>query len=320
VSRLTADLFWHRNWGLAYGVLAEVKSGVSVDAFRTLQDETFQGDVAEVVPQTALTLRWPLIKTSATGTVQVLEPVAMLGWTGGRRRNLPNDESTRVEFDEGNLLSLSRFPAPDRRERGIVAAYGINWMRQTTAGLQTNLMLGQVWRADLDTDFSQSSGLLGQTSDLLVAGQLKTAEGLSVAARTLYDGGLSLSKAEARLLWQQQSFSLGAAYVWLGADPAEDRASTQSEWSLDGSYRISRNWTGSANLRYDVAQDETAEAGVSLRYRNECVELGLSLSRRYTASAIVAPSTDIGFTIGIRGFGVGDADRSYTRTCRNAPT
>ncbi len=299
---------------------ASVKGGVSVDGFRILQDDTFAGETVEVVPQTALTLRWPLIKSAAGGATHLLEPVAMLGWTGGSRRDLPNDESTRVEFDEGNLLSLSRFPAPDRRERGVMAAYGVNWMRQAPGGLQTNLTIGQIWRADPDSDFSQSSGLSGETSDLLLAGQIKSADGLSVAARTLYDGGLSLSKAEARLLWQQQDFTLGAAYVWLGTDLAEDRPSTQSEWSLDGSYRLSRHWTGSANLRYDVARDETAEAGIGLRYRNECVELNLSLSRRFTASAIVEPSTDVGFTIAIRGFGVGDADRSYTRTCRNAPT
>lgn len=320
VSRVSADLFWHRNWGLAYGVQAEVKGGVSVDGFRILQDDSFGGDLAEVVPQTALTLRWPLIKSTASGATHLLEPVAMLGWTGGSRRDLPNDESTRVEFDEGNLLTLSRFPAPDRRERGVVAAYGLNWMRQGSGGLQTNLTLGQVWRADPDFDFSNSSGLSGQSSDLLVAGQIKTADGVSVSARTLYDGGLSLSKAEARLLWQQQDFALGAAYVWLGTDLDEDRLSTQSEWSVDGTYRISRHWTGSANVRYDVARDKTAEAGVGLRYRNECIELNLSLSRRFTASAIVEPSTDFGFTVAIRGFGVGDTDRSYTRTCRNAPT
>ena len=320
VSRVSADLFWLRNWSLAYGVQAEVKTGASLDGFRILQDDTFDGDLAELVPQTALTLRWPLIKSSANGATHLLEPVAMLGWTGGSRRDLPNDESTRVEFDEGNLLSLSRFPAPDRREREIVAAYGVNWMRQGPRGMETNLTLGQVWRDEADPDFSTSSGLSGQSSDLLIAGQLKTPDGLAVSARTLYDGGLSLSKAEARLLWQQQDFALGAAYVWLGTDLAEDRPSTQSEWSLDGTYRISRHWTGSANLRYDVARDETAEAGVGLRYQNECLELNLSLSRRFTASAIVEPSTDFGFTVAIRGFGVGTTDKSYTRTCRNAPT
>ena len=320
VTRLTTDAFWHRGWTLANGMQAAVRGGVSVDAFSIRQDDMFAGDLTEVVPQGALTLRWPLIKSTGNGATHLLEPVAMLAWTGGTRRNLPNDESTRVEFDEGNLLSLSRFPAPDRRERGVVAAYGINWMRQGPEGMQTNLTLGQIWRADADSDFSASSGLSGETSDLLVAGQIKIPGGLSLIGRTLYDGGLDLSKAEARLLWQQQVFSLGASYVWLGTDLAEDRPATQSEWALDGRYEVSRHWTASANLRYDVARDETTEAGVGLRYRNECVELNLSLSRRFTSSAIVEPSTDIGFTVAIRGFGTGDTDTRYTRTCRNAPT
>lgn len=319
VSRITADAFWHRNWSLAYGVQATLRGGVSVDGFRTIQDDTFEGDLTEVVPQTSLTLRWPVMKRGETGVTHVLEPLAMVGWAGGSRRDLPNDESTRVEFDEGNLLSLSRFPAPDRRERGVMAAYGLHWMRSSPGGVQTMLTLGQVWRETADADFSQSSGLSGQTSDLLVAGHVRTVSGLSLGARTLFDDAVSLSKAEARLTLYRPDYNLSASYVWLGAYAAEDRSGTQSEWSLQGGYRLSRHWTGSANLRYDVAADRAAEAGVGLRYRNECVDVNLSLSRRFTSSAIVEPSTDIGLTVAIRGFGVGTVDDSYTRTCRNAP-
>ena len=319
VSRVTAEMFWLRNWTLSYGVQAAFRGGLSVDGFRTLQDDTFDGDLTEVVPQSAVTLRWPLMRQGTNGVRHLLEPMAMIGWTGGSRRDLPNDESTRVEFDEGNLLSLSRFPAPDRRERGLMAAYGVQWLRQSPDGLQTTLTMGQVWRDNVDSDFSLSSGLSSQTSDLLVAGQIKTANGLSLGARTLFDDAVSLSKAEARLALYRPDFNLSASYVWLGADSDEDRAETQSEWSLVGGYRLSRHWTGSASLRYDVVADKTAEAGVGLRYRNECVDVNLSLSRRFTSSAIVEPSTDIGLTVAIRGFGVGSADDSYTRTCRNAP-
>ena len=318
VSRITADMYWHRNWSLAYGVQAQMLGGLSIDAFRTRQDDTFAGDLAEIVPQTAVTLRWPLVKSTDTGVTQVLEPVAMLGWTGGMRRNIPNDESTRVDFDEGNLLSLSRFPAPDRRERGLTAAYGVNWMRSVPGGLETSLSAGQVWRDIADNEFSDSSGLRGQTSDFLLAGQIKNPFGLSLGARTLLDDtDLSVSKAEARLGLTRRDLSLGASYVWLDSDPDEDRFNTQSEWSVDGSYRFARHWTGSANMRYDVARDRAANAGVGLRYQNECVNVNLSLSRRFTSSDILQPSTDIGFTIGIRGFGLSGADSSYTRTCRN---
>lgn len=319
VGRVTADLAWLHNWTLAYGVQAAVQGKVSIDGFRTRQDDVFAGDLAETVPQAAVTLRWPLIKAGTGGATHVLEPVAMLGWTGGSRRALSNDESTRVEFDEGNLLSLSRFPAPDRRERGIVAAYGLNWTQNTAGGVQTDLTLGQIWRDVPDDDFSRSSGLTGETSDLLVAAQIKMPAGLTLSTRTLHASDFDVTKAEARLSLRRPDYNLGASYVWLGTDPDEDRPATQSEWTLDGSYRFARHWTGSGSIRYDIARDQTSAAGVGLRYENECVALNLSLSRRFTSSAIVEPSTDIEFTVAIRGFGVGSTDARYTRTCRNTP-
>jgi LPS-assembly protein len=105
--------------------------------------------------------------------------------------------------------------------------------------------------------------------------------------------------------------------VWLGADAAEDRISTISEWSLDGRYRVSRHWSWLTNLRYDVAADDMAEAGLGVEYRNECVKVDFSVSRRFTSSTTVQPSTDFGFTIALLGFTANSGTNSYQRTCRN---
>jgi LPS-assembly protein len=98
----------------------------------------------------------------------------------------------------------------------------------------------------------------------------------------------------------------------IGHSPA-----TVSEWSIDGTFRISRHWTGTANVRYDVASNTTAQAGIGLQYRNECVDITLSASRRFTSSIILTPSTDFSFTVGLRGFSAKTNDKSYTRTCSN---
>ena len=140
---VTAD--WRRNWTLAGGLRAGLVTGVAVDAFDIAQDPATAGTHTQATPHAAVTLRWPLAKTNAAGVTHVVEPVAMLGWTGGNRVGVPNDESTRVEFDEGNLLSLSRFPAPDRRQRGHAAAVGVNWSRTGPTGWQGDLTLGQVF-------------------------------------------------------------------------------------------------------------------------------------------------------------------------------
>ncbi|SEO68338.1 LPS-assembly protein [Salinihabitans flavidus] len=315
VGRVNAEISWRRNWTLAYGLRAGVTGALALDAVRTRQDAT-RGDFdAQATPSMAAHLRWPLIRAGGNGVTQILEPVAQLAWTGGSRMDIANDESTRVELDEGNLLSLSRFPSVDRRERGLVGTWGVNWSRLDPDGWTAHLSLGQVIRETADTEFSRSSGLSGARSDLLVAGQIKTQNGLSLTARGLFDGFDDMNKAEARAGWRNSNLTLDAAYVWLGADPAEDRARTLSEWTLDSRYRFSRHWSGLFNWRYDIASDSTAEAGIGVEYRNECVQIDLSVSRRFTSSTTLEPSTDIGLTIALLGFSVRSGDKSYNRTC-----
>jgi LPS-assembly protein len=318
VTRAQASGKWLRNWMLPGGMRAEFMIGADIDAFWINQDDvaTVDQDVA-ITPQSTLTLRWPWLKTTAAGAVHVIEPVLMLGWVGGNSLDIPNDESTRVEFDEGNLLSLSHFPAPDRRERGAAGAIGINWTRQAPSGWSSSLTLGQVVREDADATFSVSSGLTGVTSDLLVAGQIQSAKGLGLSARTLFGNELEVHKAEARANWQNDSSALGLSYVWLGADADEDRTSSVSEWALDGSHRLAQHWVGTVDWRYDIAAHRATQAGLGLSYLNECIEMNLTLSRRFTSSTIVEPSTVFGFTVSLKGFSAKKTDQNYARSCRN---
>ena len=317
VTRLEAEALWLRNWTIGPGLRAGFQIGVAVDQVFTGDDLSRPARAAQVTPMTAFSLRWPWRKTTRNGAIHVIEPMVQLAWSGGSNPNVANDESTRVEFDEGNLMSLSRFPAADRRERGLVAAYGVNWTRIGPRGMQSSLTLGQITRETGDPDFSPTSGLRGVTSDLLLAGQIKTEDGLSLTGRALIDANFNLAKTEARAGWQTSRFAVGASYVWLGADAAENRPATVSEWSVDGLYRFNRHWSGSANMRYDVVSNKAAEAGLGLQYRNECVELDLSVSRRFTSSVILTPSTDFSFTVGLKGFSANSSDKSYTRKCTN---
>jgi len=174
-----------------------------------------------------------------------------------------------------------------------------------------------VLREDANASFSASSGLAGITSDMLLAGQIQTGKGLNLTARTLLGKQLDVNKAEARANWINESSSLGLSYVWLGADPAEDRTGTISEWALDGSHEFARHWTGTVDWRYDLADNRATRASLGLRYLNECVEMNVSLSRRFTSSTIVEPSTNFGFTVSLKGFSANGADQSHARSCRN---
>ena len=315
VLRLSAQAGYVNRWTLPGGLRAGVEAMLWADAQQTRQDSTYTENVTRLTPAARAELRWPLAKTAPDGARILLEPIAQIGWIGGDRRHIANDESTRVEFDEGNLLALSRFPAADRRERGTLGVLGLRWLREDPRGWSAGLTLGRVWKDSADPDLSQSSGLSRDASDWLIAGQLRLPNGLALTARGLLDDDLDFSKAEARASLSRGRLDLDATYVLLIQDPDEDRDSALSEWNFSGAYQLRRNWTASTSWRYDLAADQFARAGLGLDYRNECVEVGFSVSRRFASSTNVEPSTNFGLTVALKGFSTGGSAREYRRSC-----
>ncbi|EIE52970.1 LPS-assembly protein LptD [Salipiger aestuarii] len=315
MTRLSAEAHWERRWTLLAGVRAGIDTYLWADRYNVYDDATSDSAASVLTPAASVELRWPLVRRAALGGRTLLEPVVMSGWVGAERPNIPNDESTRVEFDEANLLSLSRFAAADRRERGRTTAAGLRWLHEAPAGWATRMTFGRVWRQDDDSDLSLSSGLNGTTSDWLISGGFLNPQGLSISIRGLLDQGSTFDKAEARAAWYNDRTDISATYLMLVEDPDEDRDESQAELTLDGAYRVSRHWTTSAEWRYDLADRRVDRSGVGLQYRNECVQVDLTILREFASSTNLEPSTDFGLSVALTGFGTAGSDKEYRRTC-----
>ena len=315
MARLNAEISWRDTWTLAGGLRLGASAHLWLDRYRTRQDVTSVSDVSRATPGASIDLRWPLMRQGPQGGRTLIEPVVQVGWVGGSRPGNPNDESTRIEFDEANLLSLSRFPAEDRRQHGLMGAAGLRWSHQAATEWQASMTLGRVWQENTDPDFSRSSGLDSETSDWLISGHFTNPMGLSLSARGLLDDTARLSKAEARAAWNSDRLDLGASYVLLVTDPAENRTKSQSEWTFDGSYRVATNWTASTDWRYDLADRRLDRVGFGLQYRNECVQVDFGATRRYARSANIEPTTDFDLTVALKGFSTGGSAKEYRRTC-----
>ena len=75
------------------------------------------------------------------------------------------------------------------------------------------------------------------------------------------------------------------------------------------------NWEVRGLWRYDLEGGDNLRAGAGVTYGNECAEFDLSVSRRYTSSDNVPPSTSIGFSVQLAGVGE-DGTRDWpTRVC-----
>ncbi|MFL4471308.1 LPS-assembly protein LptD [Tateyamaria armeniaca] len=314
VLRFNVEAEWLRTFQLG-GLQAQTRLGIVGGAYQITDDATSPDNDSELSPTAALVLRYPLVKRGAGKTRHVLEPIVQLAWIGGDGLSVPNEESTRVEFDEGNLLSLSRFPSLDRRERGWSAAIGATWSRIDPDGWSFSVTGAQILRQDAQPDLPVSSGLSGTNSDFLLAGQMRLAGGLAVSGRTLFDERFDVTKAELRGDWSNNRLDVGGSYIWIDEDPAIDQFAPIGEITFDGAYRIDRFWTASLDMRYDIEEGRAATAAAGLTYENECVRVGVSVNRSFADSTTIEPSTSLGLTVSLRGFSANTGERIEVRSC-----
>lgn len=313
-GRIRAD--WRRDWiagnGMVFGILGEA----TADLYRIGDDATFGGTHSRTRGALAAELRWPLVKAGKGGVNHLLEPVVQLVWAPKKPDSIPNEDSVLVEFDQGNLFALNRFPGADAVERGVRANIGLNYLRQDPSGWTLGVTLGRVIRAEDLAQFTAGSGLDGRNSDWLAAWQLTTAQGLNFTNRLLLDDAFALTKAEMLFSHDTQRFGLEAGYLYHKADAAEGRVIDTRELLFDGHVALGQaGWSARLMNRYDLVADRASNAGLGLSFRNECLSVDLSLSRRFTSSTSVTPTTDFSVSLELLGFG-GSAAPGPSRQCR----
>ncbi|MBY6047708.1 LPS-assembly protein LptD [Vannielia litorea] len=316
VTRASARLDWRRDWLLSNGILIGALGAVNFDWTSVTDDAAYSESVFEVTPQAAVELRWPFIRRSPYAT-HILEPIVQVAWTPESDTALPNDESTLLELDEGNLFSLDRFPGGDVYERGLRTNIGLRWTRFDANGWTLGVTLGRIIRSEDLGQFAGYPGLEGRKSDWLAAVQLELPNRLTLTNRALFDDNFSFAKNELRAAWRSDRLAVAGSYIWMEANPLEERPLDVNELTLDTAWQVDDNWLLSLDWRYDVEQDRAAEATFGVEWRNECVEVDFTVSRRFTSSTAVDPTTDIGLQVSLTGFGAGRASqRHLARACR----
>ena len=303
IGRLTASMDWRKDWITPQGIVIAALTDLSYNHTFIQDDAAFTDDaVSTFVGQTGVELRYPMVKTTPAASF-VLEPVVQILWSEQQSTTLPNDESTLLELDEGNLFSLSRFPGGDQFEQGVRANLGVSWTRYDPKGWSLGVTVGRIIREKDLGQFVGYDALDGKNSHWLATIHFDLPGRLGVMNRALFDDDFSFDRNKLRMTYNADRLYLAGSLNWLSSNAAENRPSDTSEISLDGRYTINQNWGTNWEYRYDFVQNRAAAAELGVKYRNECVSVGVSLSRRFTSSASVLPTTDFGFTIGLVGFG-----------------
>ena len=301
VTRIGTAAQWDRTWVAPFGLVTTGSAGLRADWYQVNDALAFEQNILRGLPSLGLTFRFPLSKQTANAA-HLIEPTLALAWSDVLGDTPPNEDSTRPEFDPANLLALSRFPGDDALEVGARGAVGLTYTRVGRQGSHASLTFGRVFRDISHPAFTVTSGQGDRQSDWLLAGHVLLPQGLRIEGRSLLSDDFNPVLAQALVDWQTDTLNLGAAYIYQTADAEVGRSETVSEWTVDGAVRLSPAWAVSFDARYDIVADAPARAGLGVEWRNECVTVDLSVSRRYTSSTTVDPSTDYGLSVSLAGF------------------
>ncbi|MEO8529798.1 MAG: LPS assembly protein LptD [Deltaproteobacteria bacterium] len=302
VLRAKADVSWGNSYVFSNGMVGEALLGGKALGYLIGQDSTYAQQSLLVVPYASASLRWPLTRKS-NGGHSLLEPVVQVSWSDKLGADVPNEDSVLAEFDEGNLLAISRFPGDDANSTGFRIATGVNWSQDYAGGWTLAASAGRLFRVDLPSDFTDASGLQSKHSDWLFWARAGHDDGLAVSSRLLFDPNFAVTKASAAVDWNTTKLDLATQYDWVIADAGENRPDPLSEISFDSDWRITDSWTTSATMRFDPRDTDVRNASLGVKYQNECVTVDLSISRRFTASTSVDPTTDVNLRVALGGFG-----------------
>ncbi len=319
VLRATGGLDWSRSWTLPAGLLVEATAAAAIDGYGVLGDAGAGDELfARTTPLAMLDLRWPLLRRDP-GADHVIEPIAQVILSDSiGDTEPPNEDSTLTEFTYANLFSTNRFAGRDRLETGLRSNLGVRYTRYDPDGWELGVSLGRVLRAsDLD-QFPGGSGLNGRWSDYVGAVTLEFDWGLDLSNRLLVDESLGFTRNELSVGYAGAAGGLSASYVYLAEDTENAELGPQdetSELALAARYRLRPNWEVRGSWRYDLTNSSNLRAGGGITYGNECAEFDLSVSRRYTSSDNLPPSTSIGFGLRLAGLGASQTRDWPARTC-----
>ena len=132
--------------------------------------------------------------------------------------------------------------------------------------------------------------------------------------RSLLSDGLEFSRSETILRWNGERHALETRYTWLEADAGAGRPTATSEWAVDASRDLGRDWTGRVNWRYDFITNDASSAGLGLTYLSDCLTVDFDVERRFTSTTTLQSSTSFGLGIELAGFGADDR-RDRKRRC-----
>ena len=289
-----------QNWAMASGLLVGTKLGGEVDQYLIRQYEALPNTIDRARATAIFDLSYPVGRRAAGGAVDTVTPRVAYIQKTRTNTDVPNQDSTRVEFDQGNIFALEYAPGLDVHEQGNRVATTVQWDRLYPSGGSFMVNAGRAFRSEDAAPYATTSGLSDPNSDWLLGFNLHRPSGFALLSRGVMDTEGTFQKAEMRAGYSDTTRSINLTYNHLLPDEQEGRTDEVNYVGLSASHKLGRDWKVGAKIRRDIVLEEPFSAGMSAAYETQCIVVDFSASRRFTLNADVEDITDYAITVDLK--------------------
>ena len=314
-TRLSLLSNWDHGWEIANGIILHFENEFGLSQYYVQQHADIGPKATRMFGVGAVGLRWPWYRINSNGGIGIVEPQIQLVRSVSSNTAVPNDDSTQVEFDEGNLFRLNRAPGLDLIENGSRLNVGLAGSQFMDSGSNLSWKIGRVLRSEALSTFPSGSGLSNSISDWLLATNFQQKNGIELINRALIASDGVVTKSETSLKVNRNQHQITATHVELTKDSNILQNQSLSSVALEWNYNLNSNWRSDSKFQFDSNIGRLSKLELGLRYENECVNVDLSSSRSFSTSSTLIDKTDFTLSVELTGFSSSDRKNAKSHKC-----
>ena len=314
-TRLSLLSNWDHGWEIENGIILHFENEFGLSQYYVQQHADIGPKATRMFGVGAVGLRWPWYRINSNGGIGIVEPQIQLVRSVSSNSAVPNDDSTQIEFDEGNLFRLNRAPGLDLIENGSRLNVGLAGSQFMDSGSNLSWKIGRVLRSEALSTFPSGSGLSNSISDWLLATNFQQKNGIELINRALIASDGVVTKSETSLKVNRNQHQIRATHVELTKDSNILQNQSLSSVALEWNYNLNSNWRSDSKFQFDSNIGRLSKLELGLRYENECVNVDLSSSRSFSTSSTLIDKTDFTLSVELTGFSSSDRKNAKSHKC-----
>lgn len=259
-----------------------------------------------IFPQAVVNWNYPWV--DSIGNISALiEPIAaaFIAPTGGNPAGIPNEDAQSFEFDDTDLFVANRFPGYDRVDGGQRVDYGLHAGVFNPIAGSTQLLIGESYRLQQDSQFPAGTGLDHRRSDVVGRVTVAPSGRFNMFYRARLDSqDLAMRRQEVGASTGVANLNGTVSYIATSTIPGLPSVLPADQISVGVNFALTDTWSGQVTQTQNLNGGLTSvNSALHLTYRDDCLAVTGTLSRSGVSVGDVRPGTSFVLTFVFRDLG-----------------